>query len=487
MKLYWKQLLLVMGCIAAALVWALPSIAGSRWVYQPLVDRLANERFRLTIERVDLGWLKPISLDNIQLGVYEPQESHGSETQLVTIDTIRFERSLLGFLWHRRSLGTVEVVSPNIDIRLLEDGNNLDRLISAIEASSKPPESQLPEEADQGQMVPPLMDAVIVLRGLHVTVTDQQAGQPVMVIPPFDATIAYKSLSAESQIVVEPTRLLDQVEITRELVQLGLSKAVPLLAQSADFDGRVSLESGRISIPLQRPLEATGDARLTLHQVRSIPTDPTILGAIDLLGRMFKLELPHELIFVDGSTVQVEVAEGLVRHEGVRAGLPRIDERLQFATSGSVGLVSRELDLKIELPVPLEQLARREAVKQLGVPSITLPIRGTLDRPELDLEALRQDSASLLWTMSSVLGDEAPLAGAVIGALGNVAEGQADQVIEAGLDLVQKLVQRRQERDRSANQSKATPEGDTEAPRRTGPLRETLRGILRGNRTSGNE
>ena len=53
--------------LAIAVVLALPSIAGSKWVYQPLVDRLAAEKFKLTIDEVSLGWFRPISFGKIEL------------------------------------------------------------------------------------------------------------------------------------------------------------------------------------------------------------------------------------------------------------------------------------------------------------------------------------------------------------------------------------------------------------------------------------
>ena len=481
------KILVLAGLLVGTLVvFALPTVLGSKWVYQPLVDRLADERFELTIGRVQIGWLRPLAFEQIQLkptavGSNTSEASQSSSpAPLLSIAAIRSDRSLLGFLWGGRNLGTVEILEPNIDIQLLEDGSNLDRLVRAVEGKSKPKQTASSKKA------PPQMDVTIAVRGLHVTVTDEQSGQPVMVIPPLDATVAYKSLDVDSQLVIEPMKALDQVAITQELVHLGLSKAVPLLAKSTEFDGKVSLETQRITIPLQHPQDSVGSAQLTLHQVRSVPTHPTILSAIDILGRMFKRELPHELVFVDGSAINVEVANQLIKHDGVRAGLPRVDERLQIATAGSVGLVSRELNLDFEIPVPIEHVAKRQSVKQLGVPSITLPIRGTLDEPELDWKTLRQDSAGLLSIISGALSSEAPLKGSLVGALSDVAEGDADQAIEVGVDIVKDLVQRHREKAQGKKQSDNAedPTEQTETPKRSGRLLDALKGRLRGKEGS---
>lgn len=473
-RLPWKWLILLSLVMAVGFVFLLPSILGSKWVYQPLVDRLADEQFSLKIEDVQLGWLRPIAFRGLQLTVSEGDESQDQRgSQLVSIKSIQSNRSLLGFLWGGRNLGTIEVIEPNIDIRLLENGNNLERIVRAIEGKQ-------PKDVSPSKKSPPKMDVTIVVKGFHVSVTDVDSGQPVMVIPPVDASVSYKSLDVNSQVVIEPTKVLDRVIITQELVHLGLAKAVPLLAQSTEFDGSVSLECQRITIPLDQPEEATGSAQLTLHQVRSVPTDPTVLTCLDILGRLFQTEVPHELVFVDGSTINVEVGGGVIKHSGVRAGLPRVDQRLQIATSGAVGIKDRSLALDIELPVPLAQLARKQSIKQLGVPSITLPIRGTLDKPELDLNTLREDSAGLLSVMSAVLGKDSPLAGNLVGALSNVAEGQADQAIETGVDLVKELVQRHHERVKAERESDSNDQ-DGQSSKKSRPLRDTLKNILRGN------
>lgn len=478
-RLPWKWLILLSLMMAVGFVFLLPSILGSKWVYQPLVERLADEQFSLKIEDVQLGWFRPLAFRGLQLTVSEGAENQDQRgSQLVSIKSIQSDRSLLGFLWGGRNLGTIEVIEPNIDIRLLENGNNLERIVRAIEGK------KAPVAPTSSKKTPPKMDVTIVVKGFHVSVTDVDTGQPVMVIPPVDTAISYKSLDVNSQVVIEPTKVLDRVVITQELVHLGLAKAVPLLAQSTEFDGSVSLECQQITVPLEHPEESTGSAQLTLHQVRSVPTHPTILTCLDILGRLFQTEVPHELVFVDGSRINVEVGGGVVKHGGVRAGLPRVDQRLQIATSGAVGIKDRSLILDIEIPVPLAQLARKESIKQLGVPSITLPVRGTLEEPELDWKTLREDSAGLLSVMSSVLGKDSPLAGNLVGALSNVAEGQADQAIETGVDLVKELVQRHHERKKSQQDSgteRDSGSSEQDSPKKSRPLRDTLKNILRGN------
>jgi hypothetical protein len=202
------------------------------------------------------------------------------------------------------------------------------------------------------------------------------------------------------------------------------------------------------------------------------------------------------LVFIDGSVIQVQLAEGRVEHRGVQVGFPKIDQRLQLSTSGTVGLVDRQIDLGLGVPVPLEMLARRESVQQIGVPQVTLPVRGTIDSPFVDWKALRGDSADLLSLVSAALGDEAPGTAALIDLASGVTDGKADEAIGAAVDLIKELRARRLERkartDTETRGDAKIPGGSlqeidgsgkdptkTEAPRR--PLRDALKNILGGS------
>ncbi|MFN7734232.1 MAG: hypothetical protein ACK5OB_20215 [Pirellula sp.] len=509
-----RRLLMAIGAIALialVLLAFLPQILGSKWLYQKLVDRLAVQGFRLQVDSAELGWTRPIALRGIRLEQLDAPESGDAKPNvankrldLLSIEAIESNRSLLGYLLHGRDLGQITIRKPQIDVELLENTSNLEKLAKSIEESSLKP------KANPGGR-PPKIDIALAVEGLSVSVTSPEdaksKGQDqVLVIPPLDLKATYRSLDGNARVEIEPTTILDSVEITPELVRLGLGRAIPLLAKSAWFDGRVSLHIDATEIPLEHAELLRGRAQLTLHQVRSGPSEPVILNVLDMIAKFRKAEPVHELVFVDGSVVLVSAHDGVIEHQGVQIGLPKIDPRLQINSAGNVGIVNRVLDLGVGIPVPLEMLARRESVQSIGVPQITLPIRGTLDSPYVDWKGLRHDSADLLTLISAALGDEAPGTAAAIGALSGVAEGNADQAIGAAIDLIRELRQKRQERKKSSagaaassgvagngiptandpfldasaedtSKSNNTPE-DASAPRR--PLRDALKNLLNG-------
>ena len=491
----WSLWLLVGVVGIVALLGAVPSVLGSKWLYQRLVDQLAIEGFRLKIESAQFAWFRPLSLQGIEL---EQSDRSDRPSSLLSIESIASNRSMLGYLLYGRDLGKLTIRKPKLDVEMLENTSNIEKLARSIENSSLAPKS------DQAK-TKPKVDIQVVVEGLSVAVRRQDNDEELMVIPPVDLDLHYLALDGDARLIFASTRLLDEVQVTQELVRLGLGRAVPLLAKSAWFDGRVSLNFDKLEIPLERPLYAKGRAELTLHEVRSGPSEPIVVNIIDMIAKLRKTDIPQELVFIDGSVIQVQLADGRVEHRGVQVGFPKIDQRLQLSTSGTVGLVDRQIDLGLGVPVPLEMLARRESVQQIGVPQVTLPVRGTIDSPFVDWKSLRGESADLLSLVSAALGDEAPGTAALIDLASGVTDGKADEAIGAAVDLIKELRARRLERKartntESQNGSLKQIDGQqidgqeinaqeidgsgkdptkTEAPRR--PLRDALKNILGGS------
>jgi len=471
-----KRILPVLVCllaILAAFVLVLPTLLGSKWIYEPLLKRLAKDQFELTIDSVRLRWFSPLEFEGISVRQGNDAMAN-TQPPLATIRSIKSNRGLLGYLLNGRNLGKIEILQPRLDITLLEDGTNLERLIKAID-DSKQGESK-PKSKSQ-----PNLDIDLAIRGLSVQLEPPDGRNPFEIIPPMNADISYRAIDQSPHLVIQPTQILDQAQLTPELVQLGLGLAVPLLAKSAWFDGKVSLETKEIVVPLLEPIKSSGEATLTLHEVRSGPSEPLIVGALDALANLRGKEPNHELVFVDGSHVIVKMADERIFHSGLEAGLPRLDSRLQVATEGSVGLADRSLDLRLEIPVPIEQIARREAIQKMGVPRIKLPIGGTLDHPEVQWDVMRGESATLLSVIAGRLQSEAPITSTVVDTIGNVTEGQADEAIAAAVDFVKALRERRnQNKTNSDSRDNNTKDEQSAEPERRRPLRDALRKVLKG-------
>jgi hypothetical protein len=471
-----KRRWMVLGCIFLAgisIVLALPTLLGSKWIYDPLIQSFAKDKLDLDITEVRLRWFSPLQLQGITVSEPTDQEKAGTFQPLLTVSSIKTDRGLLSYLLSGRKLGRIEIVEPKIDIAMLDNSTNLERLVDSIRRTSEAPTSE------SNQAKPKLDIDVVVLRA-SIEVNEENGNAPFVVVPPFDLSLQYRAADQEPTLTIAPAKVLDQVIMTPELVRLGLGHAVPLLAKSAWFDGRVSLESAEIVVPLEHPIDSKGEAKITLHEVRAGPTEPLIVEAIELISRLRKKPASFELVFVNGTQVDVEMENQRITHSGLEAGLPRVDERLQFSSSGSVGIVDRSLDLMLLVPVPVQQIARREAVQELGVPKLRVPVGGTLDAPVFDWNLMRKDSGLLLAMMAGQLDGEAPITSAVLNTLGGVAEGQADDAIAAAADLIRSIREKRQKaKEDAANHPPDGNQPPEDEPTTRRPFLDALRKAIR--------
>jgi hypothetical protein len=475
-----KRLLVRIAFVLAflfGLVLIAPSILSTSWVYEPFVSAFAKNRFALKIGGVRLSWFSPIEVQSITLAEFSADSEQNNLNPLLSIDSIKTDRGLFSYLINGKQLGKITIQSPVVDIDLLENESNIQRVIQAIQRSSNGSNdsSSNPKKAS--------IDVDVSIIGMSVHVARTGESEPLVVVPAFDTELSYRASGQEPVLEIKPTQILKETVLTQELVQLGLGHAVPLLAKSAWFDGRVSLSCGPVSVPLDHPIDSRGSATLVMHEVRTGPSEPLVVDAISLLSTLRNKDIPAELVFVNGSSLEIAIENKTVSHSGLEAGLPTVDERLQVSSAGTVGLEDKALNLLVKVPVPVEQLAQRDKVKELGVPQLSLPIRGTLDKPELDWTAFRKDSGLLLSLMAGQLQTDAPVVGGVVGALGGVAEGKADEAIEAAAALVKQLRERRQkkmeENSKEADKSASGEDGEDATKPSRRPVLDALRRAIR--------
>jgi len=459
----WRWLL-ISGVVIFAVIAILPMAVSSRWVYGPLVERFKAENFHLSVGAVKLHWLSPIRLEQISI---EQEDRPGST--LLSIREVVAEKGLLGFLFSSSELGRWEVIDPIVDVELLQAGSNVEDLARAIGGRVRDRDSE---------RTPPAIDIDVSVKRASVVVHKSNVAEPLVVIPPWDFKVSIRSASGKPRLLVEPTRWLDRVKLTPELMKMGLEFAVPTLAKSAWLDGEVTLDTDKIDVPLDSLANGSGQCLITFHSVRAGFQSPAMIGVTKSLAKFAGHESDGEIFLVDGTQVRVSLENGFVRHEGMRFGLPRLDPRLQLATSGQVGIVDRSMDLGLEFPVPLEWLARTDEVRAIGVPTVRLPVTGSLDEPKVDWLAMREQSADLLAMIQSKLGDDTPAKAAAVGVLEGLAKGTGDEAIRATVDLfgqLRKLRQQRQADAKAAEPTSAT-EGETAPPlTRPAPLRDLLR------------
>ena len=177
--------------------------------------------------------------------------------------------------------------------------------------------------------------------------------------------------------------LAEQVGVDPAMCASVLRYAAPALANVTAARGTISILLDSCHVPLADPGSSDISGRLVIHSLE-MESGPMLHALSVLLGG----DAPAQLR--QGSVVAFRMKDRRVYHDGLELVFPALTVR----TSGSVGL-DRTMDLTAEMPVPPRWLGNNAAaIRAVASQTIRLPLRGTLERPELDPRALQQASAN---------------------------------------------------------------------------------------------
>ncbi len=218
-------------------------------------------------------------------------------------------------------------------------------------------------------------------------------GEGMLVFDPMELAVNQGRLLLAPKVQLEPQPamftlpagpLVDRVQVTPEMCAAALQYVAPVLANATSVQGLFSIELDHCRIPLQQPALGRMAGRMTIHSMEVGP-GPLIQELALALGRARPGRLKHE------SIIRFVMADGGVHHEGLELEFPEVTIR----TRGFVGF-DRSLALVVEMPVPEKWLIEPRARAALANQTITLPLRGTLSRPQLDRRALQEANRRML-------------------------------------------------------------------------------------------
>jgi len=371
-----------------------------------------------------LGWFSPICFGDIEI------RSPDGEP-VVSIARLEGDRQLWRMIFGS-DLGELRVERPRINIVLDRHGSNLSRVF----AGRKPDEKKIRHPPNVALAVR-LIDGSATVRGADSS--RAWTAEPIN----FAFRLRPSSASADGQprLEVEPGVVLADTQLTPEVCHDLLKYIAPVLSDVTEASGRFSIAVDRWEFPMADFAGGQGAGRLTIHKL-DVGPGPLVreLAA--------SLRVPPHLVTVENSPVTFRLADRRIYHSELTFRL----QRLVIRTSGSVGVDDGTLDMVAELAVPEHLLGDWPALAALAKGKLRIPIRGTLDRPKIDGEALAQ---SLLQSGLEVLGGA----------------GREEQ-IDLG-KLLETVRQRHQER---AKRQKNPSDKPGEEPKR--PLRGLIRGVL---------
>jgi hypothetical protein len=239
---------------------------------------------------------------------------------------------------------------------------------------------------------------------LSAAAIDARLQQQMVAIQPLDLQLSGGKLHLEPRLQLQgtpllelaPGRVLDQVTITPAMCQGWLKFVAPLVADAAVAEGRFSAELRQMSLPLLDPDSGRVQAVLGIHAARIGP-GPLAAELLSLVGQVRAVldgqplgAAPQQRaqdawVTFPEQQVPVRMENGRVAHEGLTMLLGDIPVK----TQGWVGM-DNQLSLVAEIPIQESWLRDERWLAGLKGQTLRIPVRGTIQRPQLDRSILQQ-------------------------------------------------------------------------------------------------
>ncbi len=198
--------------------------------------------------------------------------------------------------------------------------------------------------------------------------------------------------------VFEAGTVVENVAFTEEMCHTWLKFISPYLADAVRIEGRFTADTAAARVPLRYCDQVDLAGTLTIHAARVTPGPLArrTFGVFDQLRALGGggLPLPFDigrdrndrvLMTFREQQVPVRIAEARVHHEGMQFDIGGV----VVNSSGSVGF-DETLDLTLEVPLQAKWLGSNRALASLAGESLRVPVRGTIDAPEVDAAALTE-------------------------------------------------------------------------------------------------
>ena len=185
--------------------------------------------------------------------------------------------------------------------------------------------------------------------------------------------------------------------MTPETAQTMLKYINPLAADATAAEGRFSVDSEGVKVPLLDPMKMEANAIVTLHRVRvgAGPLAQQLIGSAKQLQTLLRPDKVNDRTYdtwleMSEQAIPVNVKDGRVHHDGLRFS----HDDIVIQTKGSVGL-DQTVNMVAEIPIADDWLGGNEYLVGLKGQSLSIPITGTVSRPVLDRSAIQNFSRQI--------------------------------------------------------------------------------------------
>lgn len=230
--------------------------------------------------------------------------------------------------------------------------------------------------------------------------------QGVLALGPLDMQLSEGKFTASPRImlaqpqmrlVMDKGPLLSRVRISPDMCRDWLKFVAPVVADATQAEGTFSADLEGVSVPLD-PAASKNDISagglLTIHTAQIGPgplADQYLVmirqlkGVLDGNPAAATTPEPRGWILLPEQQVKVEVVDGRVYHQGFTMNVKDVS----IVTRGSVGL-DQTLEMLAEVPIPDKWIEGKPLLVGLRGQRISIPIRGQINKPQLDSSAISQ-------------------------------------------------------------------------------------------------
>ena len=221
------------------------------------------------------------------------------------------------------------------------------------------------------------------------TEVDVQVENGVLRIAPFSSKVNNGQLSFAGQAdftkkpavlrTPGPIQVAKDVQINKETTEKLLMYVNPIFANAVNVSGVANFGCEKLAIPL------AGSANKDLEVIGTISMNNVRLEASDLLGQILSMSGGHRGQVITIHPTKFVLQDGFLRYDDMQVDVG--DNPVNF--KGVIGL-DKSLNMTITLPYTVDGRTVRVG-KDSAAQRISVPLKGTILKPELDLGALLQD------------------------------------------------------------------------------------------------
>ena len=203
--------------------------------------------------------------------------------------------------------------------------------------------------------------------------------------------------SGDPVLIHGQSKILDRVQVTPEICRDCLKFVAPWLSDTTSAEGVFSADLQGLNMPLFDPAKVSARGTLVMENVNVAagPIAEQLLGTVQQLQAVLKPDSRQREVktwlTVEQQAIPLAVENGRVYHEGIKFS----HNEIVIRTSGSVGF-DNSINMVAKIPIADEWLEGNQYLSGLRGQSISIPVSGTVNRPVIDQNAVKQLSADLV-------------------------------------------------------------------------------------------